>query len=137
LLIDASTAAAWLLPGQRTATGDALLAESSAHSFSAPHLFPAEIRNALLMLEWGGRLNRVESNRAVAALFAYGIAIEPAPTLPEYEAILDLSRREHLTVYYGLYLWQAMRADFTLASRDGDLLAAALRNSVAVRDVRQ
>ena len=53
-----------------------------------------------------------------------------------YDDILDLARREHLTVYDTIYLWAAARGGFTLASRDADLLAAALRNGVAVNDLR-
>ena len=124
------------MPGQRTAASEALLDEASEHAFAAPHLFSAEIRNALLMLEWRGRLTSAAVDAALATLAAYGIASEPPPNERDYDDILALARGERLTVYDGIYLWQAIRGDFTLASRDADLLAAAERNGVAIRDLR-
>jgi predicted nucleic acid-binding protein len=88
------------------------------------------------MLEWKGRLTYAAVQAAVARLTAYGIAIEPPPGQGGNDEVLDLAWREHLTVYDALYLWQAIRGDFTLTSRDGDLLAAAARNGVQIRDVR-
>jgi predicted nucleic acid-binding protein len=113
-----------------------LLDEASEHVFAAPHLFAAEIRNALLMLEWRGRLSSAVVDAALANLAAYGIAREPPPDEADYAEILALARRERLTVYDAVYLWHAIHGDFTLASRDADLLAAAARNVVAVRDLR-
>jgi predicted nucleic acid-binding protein len=112
------------------------LDEASSHVFAAPHLFPLEMRNALLMLEWKGRLTYAEVQGAIARLMAYGIAIESPPNQAENEDILELAWREHLTAYDALYLWHAMRGDFALASRDSDLLAAAVRTGVQIRDVR-
>jgi predicted nucleic acid-binding protein len=137
ILLDASAVVAWLLPGQRTASSEELLSEASSHSFTAPHIFPAEIRNAFLSLEWRGRLTIDETDRAIGALLSYGIAIEPPPDQPDFDRILALARRERLTVYDTLYLWDAMRGGYTLASKDGDLLAAAQRNAVEIRDVRK
>lgn len=136
LLVDASAAAAWLLPSQRTATSEALLGEASSHTFTAPYIFPAEIRNGLLSLEWRGRLTREQTQDAMSLLSRFGINVEPPPAPSVYDDILDLARREHLTVYDTIYLWAAARGGFTLASRDADLLAAALRNGVAVNDLR-
>jgi predicted nucleic acid-binding protein len=135
LLIDASAAAAWLLPSQCTPASEALLDDAPSHVFAAPHIFPAEIRNALLSLEWKGRLTSDETTRAMMILLSFGIGIEPPPTA--YDDILDLARREDLTVYDTTYLWDAMRGGFTLASRDADLLAAAVRNGVPVEDLRR
>jgi hypothetical protein len=40
-------------------------------------------------------------------------------------------------VYDTIYLWNAMRGGYTLASRDADLLAAASRNGVEIEDLRR
>jgi predicted nucleic acid-binding protein len=129
--------AAWLLPSQRTPASEVLLEDASSHAFAAPHIFPAEIRNAFLALEWKGRLTSDETRRAVATLVSFGIQIEPPPAPSEHDPILDLARREHLTVYDTIYLWNAMRGGYTLASRDADLLAAASRNGVEIEDLRR
>jgi predicted nucleic acid-binding protein len=126
-----------LLPSQRTRASEALLEDASSHAFAAPHIFPAEIRNAFLALERRGRLSSDETRRAVGTLESFGIRIEPPPAPSEYDPILDLARPEHLTVYDAIYLWTAMRGGYTLASRDADLLAAASRNGVEIEDLRR
>jgi predicted nucleic acid-binding protein len=136
LLIDASAAAAWILPGQRTAASEALLESSANDHFAAPYLFPIEIRNTVLWLEVRKRLTSIEADRAMAAIADFGISIEPPPSPLENDVIFHLARREQLTVYDALYLWQATEGGFTLASRDGALLAAASRNGVPIEDLR-
>jgi predicted nucleic acid-binding protein len=113
-----------------------LLDEASSHVFVAPHIFPSEIRNVLLMLERRGRLTPDQTRRAMTALSNYGVSIEPPPAPNVYDDILDLARQERLTVYDATYLWEAMHGGFTLASRDSDLLAAASRNGVPTEDLR-
>jgi predicted nucleic acid-binding protein len=125
-----------MLASQSTVASEALLDHASSHVFVAPHIFPGEVRNLLLMMEWRGRSTEVETSRALAALSNYGVDIEPPPPPMVYDAILGLGRKERLTVYDATYLWTALRGDFTLASRDGALLAAAARNGVAVEDLR-
>jgi predicted nucleic acid-binding protein len=136
LLLDASTVTAWLTPGQRTAASEALLDEAHEHDFAAPHLFPAEVRNVMLVQERNGRMDPSDTARALASLAAYRIAIAPPPVLSENDGILDLARREGLTFYDALYLHLALVEDLEVASRDGDLLAAALRNGLSIRDIR-
>jgi predicted nucleic acid-binding protein len=124
------------LPRQGTPASEALLLDSTSHALAAPHIFPAEIRNVLLMLERRRRLTRDETHEAMSLLSSLGINIEPPPAHTAYDAILDLARDEQLTVYDAIYLWNAMREGYTLASRDADLLAAASRNAVAIEDLR-
>jgi predicted nucleic acid-binding protein len=136
ILLDASVAAAWLMPGQRTASSETLLNQAHTHTFEAPHIFPMEVRNALLTLERRGRYDAVSTAQALQDLATYDISIDAPPDVAACDAILDLARRERLSVYDGLYLWQAMRNRVTLASRDGNLLSAAMANGVAALDLR-
>ncbi len=76
------------------------------------------------------------TDRAMVALAKYGIAILPPASQNEHDEILHVARREGLTVYDAIYLWEAARGGFTLASRDKALLASASRNRVAVEDLR-
>jgi predicted nucleic acid-binding protein len=124
------------VPGQSTAASEALLDEAASHILAASHIFPAEIRNVLLILERRRRITTEQARKATSVLSTFGIGIEPAPSSIEYDAILDLARRERLTVYDTTYLWDAMHRGFTLASRDGDLLNAASRVGVSIEDLR-
>ena len=136
IVLDASVAAAWLMPGQRTPASEALLNQAHTHTFEAPHIFPAEVRNALLKLERRGRYDALSTAQALQDLATYDISIDAPPDQAAYDAILDLARRERLSLYDALYLWQAMRNRVTLASRDGGLLSAAMANGVASLDLR-
>ena len=136
-MLDASVAAAWLIPGQGTASSEALLAEAHLHSFEAPHVFPIEVRNALLKVERIRRSDPALTTHALESLSVYDIEIEAPPSQPTYDAILALARREGLSVYDALYLWQAMRKGVTLATRDGALVVAATSQRVASLDLRR
>ncbi len=135
-MLDASAVAAWFVPGQRTDAADALLSEAHQHAFEAPHIFPVEVRNLLLKLERRGRLGAVSTTRALETLALYNLTVDAAPDTATHDVVLLLARREGLSVYDGLYLWQAMREGIVLASRDGALLAAAQRRSIEIRDLR-
>jgi predicted nucleic acid-binding protein len=135
-VLDASVAVAWLVAGQGTAATEVLLAEAHLHDFEAPHIFPVEVRNTLLKLERIRRSAPHLTTQALQSLSAYDIEIEPPPSPPTYDAILDLARSERLSIYDALYLWQAMRAGLPLASRDGGLLAAGTARNVPLLDLR-
>lgn len=135
-MIDASAVAAWLVPAQRTSSSEALLDEAHTHQLEAPHIFPAEVRNMLLALERRGRSDRSLSDQAIATLSSYAIAIEAPPSAREYDFVLDLARREGLSVYDALYLSLALGERLTLATRDMELIAAAARNGLPIRDLR-
>ncbi|HUZ13520.1 MAG TPA: type II toxin-antitoxin system VapC family toxin [Caulobacteraceae bacterium] len=137
ILLDASAVISWLVPGQHTRAAEALLDEAAEHDFEAPHIFPAEVRNVMLILERRGRMDASDTARALASLAAYRVVTAEPPDAAGYDDVLELARKERLTVYDGLYLLHALRHGLTIASRDGDLLAAALRNGLAVKDIRR
>jgi predicted nucleic acid-binding protein len=135
-VVDASAAASWLLKGQRTPSAMLLLRETD-HDLQAPHLFPLEIRNVLLMSERRGRLDPAETVTLLDQLQGLSIRISEAPDTASHDALLNLARAESLTTYDALYLKLALDAGADLATRDADLIAAAVRRGVTVRDLRQ
>jgi predicted nucleic acid-binding protein len=124
------------VPGQRTAASEALLSEAHRHRLEAPHIFPAEVRNVLLKLERQRRIDADLATRALDSLTVYDIAIDALPDVRAYEEIVDVARRERLSVYDALYLWQAQREGIALATRDGKLVAVAGAHGVACLDLR-
>ena len=135
-MLDASVAVAWLVSGQGTAATEALLSEAHLHDFEAPHIFPVEVRNTLLKLERIRRSDPAFTTQALESLSVYAIEIDAPPSQSAYDAIVDLARRETLSIYDALYLWQALRGGLTLASRDGPMLAAAAARRVPSFDLR-
>jgi len=134
-VLDASAAASWLTPGQRTQASEALLDEAHLHTFEAPYIFPGEVRALMLRLERGRRFDAAFTARAIASLAVYDIAVDSPPGDAEHDVILDLARREGLSMYDAIYFRQAMRGGVTLATRDGGLVAATQRHGIPVRDL--
>ena len=137
IVLDASAALAWLVPGQNTLSSDALLAQAHQHDFEAPHIFPVEIRNALLKIERVRRSEPALTAEAIEALAVYNIEIDPPPAQPTYDVIVDLARSEGLSFYDALYFWQALRKGLAIASRDGGLLVAAASRGLPTFDLRR
>jgi predicted nucleic acid-binding protein len=122
--------------GQNTPSSDALLGQAHQHDFEAPHIFPVEVRNALLKIERVRRSDPALTAEALEALAAYNIEIDAPPAQPTYDAILDLARGDGLSVYDALYFWQSLRKGLALATRDGGLLAAAASRGLPTFDLR-
>ncbi|HZZ89567.1 MAG TPA: type II toxin-antitoxin system VapC family toxin [Caulobacteraceae bacterium] len=136
-MLDASAAVAWLVAGQNTPSSDALLEQAHLHDFEAPHIFPVEVRNALLKIERVRRSDPALTAEALEAFARYNIEIEAPPAQPTDGAILDLARSEGLSVYDALYFWHALRKGLALATRDGGLLAAATSRGLNTFDLRR
>jgi predicted nucleic acid-binding protein len=126
LVVDASAAAAWLLPDEDGAAGRAAAADAA---LDAPWLFWAELRNILIVSERRGRLPAGAAEAFLAATADLGIRLHADPSESE---VLRLARAHDLTVYDALYLELALRLDAPLATRDRRLAEAARRAGAAV-----
>lgn len=124
-VIDASAAAAWLMPDERVF--DLRSAVQRHGDVSAPMLFWAEIRNLLLSNERRNRLTEGMAEEMLEIIGAIGIALD---TEPSSAHVIALARRHQLTVYDAIYLDLAMRRRADLATFDRQLIAAAEREGV-------
>lgn len=131
IVVDASTALAWMLPGQITDRAISLLNEST--TFHAPDIFNIEVRNVFLKAERRGLISPADVNIALQALEELVQTVFP---VPDPISLFALARNEALSYFDAFYLELAHRTNGELASRDGPLLAAALRRGVRIRDLR-
>jgi predicted nucleic acid-binding protein len=136
LVVDASVAAAWLLPTQRTAASDALRQQASSFDLEAPAILNAEVRNVLLMAERRGKLTPNQVTALLAIFAGFRINVSSPPDTDGHERVLDLARGEGLTMYDAYYLHQAVTRGSALASRDAELLDAAKRTGIMLFDLR-
>ena len=136
ILLDASVAAAWFVPGQDTQSSAQLLTEAPRHTFAAPQFFYIEIRNVFLSAERRGRMREADTLRSLSVLASFNLATAPSPSLREYDDVLTLARQEGLTIYDGIYLWHAAQSRMTLATRHADLIDASHRVGSSVLDLR-
>lgn len=135
MVIDASVAASWFLKTQATRQADELLANRQAHTFVAPIYFAVELRNVLLLAERRGTITaeKVEESVLRASVL---IDIEHGDVQAEAENAMTTARAFGLNLYDAIYLAKALDEGRALASRDRQLLNAALAAGVDVFDAR-
>lgn len=130
--IDASAAASWLLPQQRTAKADAFLIEGRYRHLIAPDVFAWEIGNLLAR-------NAKRDPEAAASylqdLDALNISVMTPRDRDSTLGLVDFACREGLSLFDAAYLFLCLERGAALASRDGGLLRAARTAGVDVHDL--
>ena len=127
-VLDASVAAAWVLPDEDAAVSDAALDRLGAETAKVPGLFWHELRNLLLSAERRGRIDAGYADGSMARLRRLSI-VSPAET--DDREIMALARAHRLSAYDASYLALALREGCALASLDRRLNEAAAAESVA------
>ena len=135
--LDASVAAAWLLPDEASDAADALYAGMLAKttSLQAPALWAWELGNLLRMASRRGRLTDPQLEQALGILGRSDVALETAPDEHRVRITLRLAQLHMLTFYDAAYLEQAQRTGAQLASKDRALRLAAARTGVPCLDL--
>jgi predicted nucleic acid-binding protein len=130
LVIDASLAASWCFPDERTNyTNGILQALSGPLEAVVPRLWAYEVRNSVLM---GLRRKRITQADAAEFLEAMkGLPIRLADPA-SYDGVFRLADRHGLTVYDAAYLELAIREGLPLASLDKALGKAAAASGVTL-----
>lgn len=128
-IIDASIAAAWLLPDERHPVAEKAFAAIRGDTACAPSLWRFEMRNLLLTGERRGRIDPGQTEQALKLLGALPIEID---NLCEDENLLRLARQYRLSAYDAAYLELALRRREPLATLDAELAAAARAEGVAL-----
>ncbi len=128
VVLDASVAAAWLLPERDSDAAEALIAGLSGRP-PVPSLFWHEARNILIMAERRGRLLAGEAAAAMGRLRR--LPLEDAGSGSD-GAVLALAMAHGLTAYDAAYLALARERGLPLATLDQKLAAAAHREVVAL-----
>jgi len=136
VVVDASAAVAWIVPGQSTEAAKHLLTDPAVSGFAAPFLFYAEVRNALLKLERTKRTTLEQTERGLNLLGTLAITVSPPLSFAHSQTLMTLARGESLSFYDAHYVDLALSVGAELASRDGPLLGAAQRRGVTVMDLR-
>lgn len=132
LVLDASAAAAWIMPSQATSTSEDLLLRIGDFDLITPHVFVWEVGNLLVRQSRRG----LPLSDALEFLGELGIGYaEPSPP----EAVLnmtDMAVAMRLSLFDTAYLALAADLDAPIASRDGGLIAAATGLGLEIMDLR-
>ncbi|MGI3899736.1 MAG: type II toxin-antitoxin system VapC family toxin [Janthinobacterium lividum] len=129
IVVDASIAAAWLLPDEGNEAADRVLDQLKASYGIAPSVFRHEVRNILVLAERRKRLGPTETSDLLVEL--EGLPVLDSGPGDDAEVIL-LARTYKLTAYDAAYLSLALRAAVPLATLDRALAAAAHTSGVAI-----
>lgn len=132
VVLDCSAAMSWYFKNVRKEIADAYLREAASQRVNVPALWPLEILHVVTRTERGGVAKPAAALEFIALLDKLSIDVEPALQRSDWQRILELSRRNQLTVYDTTYLDVALRANATLISRDNALVQAAKRAGVDV-----
>jgi predicted nucleic acid-binding protein len=139
VVLDASGAASWLVRSQVTPAAAAFVAKSAGRHFTAPSCFRGEIRGLIVRLERRSLL-APRSVDADLTLLESRMDIEQetngVAALVYWASVVEVARREQLSVFDAAYLELALRSGAELASRDGSLIDTAMREGVTVHDLR-
>ncbi|MER8548144.1 type II toxin-antitoxin system VapC family toxin [Mesorhizobium sp. M1169] len=128
LVLDASFAAAWLLPEQHSEAAETLVAGLRGQS-PVPSLFWHEARSIVLTAERRGRIVPGESIAAMARLRR--LPLEDAGAGRD-GAIIELATGHGLSAYDAAYLALAIETALPLATLDRKLAVAARGQGVRI-----
>lgn len=127
IVIDASAAAAWIMPDEVSDAALKLYVEATEPNdvFHAPSLWIWETGNILVMGQARGRVDDEQVERAQALLAAANITFDPVPSLHRRAQIGRLALAHGLTFHDASYLELVLRLNGQLASLDKKLVVAA------------
>lgn len=128
-VIDASVAAAWVLPDEEATLADIALDRLGDETAKVTSLFWHELRNLLLTAERSGRIGDGYADASMARLRRFPIH---RPSEPDDYEVMALARSYGLTAYDASYLALAIREACALASLDRRLNEAAAAEGVAL-----
>ena len=127
ITVDASAAAAWLLPDEASAATDQLYMQAAGETqvFQAPALWAWETGNLLWVACRRGRIDEGRLDDALRILGAAQVRLEGPPDEARQRTTLAHARRHGLSFYDASYLEQALRTRAQLATKDARLRRAA------------
>jgi len=134
-VVDSSFAACWLLPDERNADADRLLAEheAGAAEFVVPELWHYELLNLIWVARRRNRLGETEVVDAFKLLRRVSVRTWPLSQVAVQDRVWDLARKHDIAVYDAAYLELALRFSAALYVNDQPLRKAAAAEGIETR----
>jgi predicted nucleic acid-binding protein len=130
VVLDASTAIAWLFGDERTSAVEEVMTRIVTEQAVVPSLWRLEVANVLRGAVRRGRCDEAYADRSLERLSRLPIHVDGETDDHAWGRTLALSRQEDLTLYDAAYLELAIRRHCPIASQDMALIAAARRQGV-------
>lgn len=137
VVIDASAAAPWLIPDERTPVSDQLYADVIASDgiYRAPALWLWETSSILLVAHRRGRVGAEGLQAGMAVLSACPVDMDTLPDAHRRDQTMRLAEVHELSYYDAAYLELALRLNGQLASTDRRLVLAAKSCGISCLDL--
>lgn len=132
LVLDASVAAAWLLPDESSDLADRVIARLGAEKAVVPPIFWLEVANILQVSTKRGRIDSAARDASLHDLLALALGEDLDGQRARLIDIAGLAAQFDLTAYDAAYLELAVREDATLVTLDDRLAAAGRSCGLAV-----
>lgn len=136
IVVDASAAAAWLLPSQATIAAFQLSNNWGSHKGVAPYLFSIELTGVLLSAERRERAGPAATEARLSAFSKFEVLVEPPLNDADLDQVLQVARRSGSGYADAHYLHLALQTGGAVASRDRGMIGGALRLGLGVFDLR-
>ena len=132
IVIDASVALSWLLPGEEN-TATLILKKKVVNNpdwqLFTPSIFWCEIANTLWVAVKRKRINEIDARIALNALMDFDISVRPTDPVED----LDISIEENIAVYDSSYLSLANNFNAELWTLDKAMVKIAKKNNLEVK----
>ena len=126
-VLDASVTAAWLLPDEESLLAEYVQDLLVRHDAVVPTVWWFEVRNTLLVAERRNRLSEDQTHFIQDSLASLPILFDREP---DERGLMEIARRNGLTVYDASYVESARRLALPLATLDKAMARAASRGQV-------
>lgn len=133
-VLDASVAVVWHLEDETSEYSERVLERLSTDEALVPSIWPQELANVLLIAERRGRIAPDKVAKAFELSLLLPITVYEVSAELAFGRAAELARAHRLSVYDATYLELATREDYALATLDGGLRAAAIREGVELVD---
>lgn len=130
LVVDASTAVAWLFVNERTEIPQQVLRRVAVEGAVVPSLWRLEVANVLRSAVMRKRCDEKYAARCLQRLDRLQIATDQETDLHAWGRTRQLSNKYNLSLYDAAYLELAIRRDGMLATQDNELAAAATKAGI-------
>jgi len=129
IVVDASMAAAWLLPDEFSEASDRILRLLQATDGLVPSIFRHEVRNILLIAERRKRVMPAKVDELLGRLAA--LPVRDGGHSDDHD-VIALARTGGLTAYDAAYVALALSTGSSLATLDRAMAAAARSHGLAI-----
>ena len=126
-VLDASVTAAWLLPDEESLLAEYVQDLLVQHHAVVPSVWWFEVRNTLLVAERRKRLSEDQTHFIQDSLASLPILFDREP---DERGLMEIARRNGLTVYDASYVELGRRLALPLATLDKAMARAALKEQV-------